>query len=68
MCFRYVSEGRAIERLLNTSQIDVQDAQSITNDFIMPYLNKLNLSAVLVGLGADGAAVMCGDKGGVYAY
>lgn len=55
-----------IERFLPSKQLDKHDAHFITIDHILPTLRDLKISAMLIGLGADGASVMCGKQNGVY--
>ena len=65
-CFRYTGyNGEIQERFFELTHLKDTDADAILEDGINPILDKMNNSATLVALGADGACVMNGCIQGV---
>ena len=66
LCFRYLKDGVVNERFHSLHRSPETDAHHLVEDHIVPALKSSNISAVLVGGGADGASVMSGCHEGVF--
>ena len=67
LCFRYLKEGVVNERFHSLHRVPDADAEHLVEDHIQPTLKSSNITALLVGGGADGASVMSGCHEGVFA-
>ena len=65
-CFRYLDAHIIHERFFSLSRVPKPDAEHLVEDHVMPLLRSSNITAVLVGGGADGASVMSGRHDGVF--
>jgi hypothetical protein len=66
LCFRYLKEGTLHERFHSLHRSPNTDAHHLVEDHIVPTLKSANITAVLIGGGADGASVMSGCHEGVF--
>ena len=58
-CFKFLNdEARVEKRFYDLTRLKETDAQTIVNEEVLPKVEKLGLSAILLVLGADGASVM----------
>lgn len=66
ICFRYLKEGTLYERFHSLHRSPETDAHHLVEDHIVPTLESSNITAALIGGGADGASVMSGCHEGVF--
>ena len=67
-CVRFLNdEGGIEERFYDLTRLKEIDAQTIVNEGVLPTIEKLGSSAILLVLGADGVSVMSGYYEGVAA-
>ena len=68
ICFRFVNDSEEIEeRFYELARLKETDAATIVNTGILPAFERMNTSASLLAVGADGASVMSGCYEGVAA-